>query len=600
MAIHAIILAGGRSSRLHDSAPATVAGAVPDKLFLQRADNGERLIDAVFAATARCERRVVVGPAMDVPPGVARVQEDPPFAGPAAAIATGLAAMDAADDDSVLILAADMPTPDVEALVNATLSGDGLIAVADGRSQPLLCRLKFGSARTAFAGVTGGSAMRCLDELELTPVQVDASAAADVDTWQDAEAAGLGVQQGPVSWFVARERAASAGALLGANRAVECAPAVGLRLAQDAVTPMPIPHYTSSAMDGFAVAGDGPWQLLAPVAEGAQGRNIHRTGGTLEDGQALPILTGSVLPDGTTAIVRSEHSTVEDTPDGDVVALLAGQELRPGADIRHEGEELSPGDVLVTAGTELGARHLPLLAACGVDTVVADRPIVVDCAFTGNEVITSGVPGPGEVRDAFSDSFPALIAGMGAHVGRVDRLADSPDDVHDWLTASTADIVLVTGGSGHSSQDFARIFITQLADTILAESVHCQPGHPTLIASRTVVHDDQTTRPQLIIGVPGNPLAAHVALHSFAAPALAAANGNEFPAVCACQLSGEFKAIKRYRVRLVPARLSADGIAQAQDRTNSHMLSGYAHANCLLVVPPGGVIDGDLLNYLPL
>ena len=586
MVTYAIILAGGRSSRVHRSAP----NMVPDKPFLQRMDGGERLIDVALRATAGCARRVVVGPAMDLPAGVRRVREAPPQSGPASAIAAGLATLGGGPEDSVLILAADMPTPEVAGLLEAELHGDGLIAVAGGYPQPLLCRLRLDAARTAFDGVRGGSVKRCLDGLDLREIALGDDAARDVDTWDDAMHAGFGVVPGAARWVVARQRVYDAGRRIGLHRAEEHVPAVGLRLAQPVCTPIPVPHYSSSAMDGFAVAGPGPWRLLEPAATGAQGRNIHRESGRLRPGKALPILTGSVLPDGTEAIVRAEHARVV----GEGMELLDGHAISPGADVRHAGEELAQGDVIIEAGTVLHARHLPLLAACGVDSVVADRPLTVDCAFTGNEVITSGIPGPGEVRDAFSSSFPALISEMGARVGRMDRLPDSPDEVREWLASSTADVVLVTGGSGRSGQDFARTCITELADEILADSIQCQPGHPTLIASR-----DVRGRLQLIIGVPGNPLAAHVAVHSFAAPAFAGARGLGFPAVRTCTLDGEFHALHRDRVRLIPASLGG-GRATPMANTNSHMLSGYAHADCLLVIDPAGAKAGDLVNYLPL
>lgn len=85
------------------------------------------------------------------------------------------------------------------------------------------------------------------------------------------------------------------------------------------------------------MAGPDPWELLAEPAEGAQGKNIHRAGSQLEQGQALPILTSSLLPDGADRIVRSEHSHFSDGH----LELLDGRSVAKGADIRHAGEELA-------------------------------------------------------------------------------------------------------------------------------------------------------------------------------------------------------------------------------------------------------------------
>lgn len=677
---------------------------------------------------------VVVGPPMPLPPHVHRVREDPPLSGPASALAAGVAALgggsgrgggdtaraggasapDAdvarAGDALVLCLAADMPAPreGVEALLAAAAelpagsdsapdaspdashhaspdpapdpAFDGWIAVADGRDQPLLTLLRLDAARAAFAGVTGGSVMRVLRGLDLRRVTVPASAAADVDTWDDARAHGVGAPPAastptspapttsspapahtPVDWAEARRRVtATAEAMVRRRRraASSLPPETGTVPVADVHSPVDVPHYTSSAMDGYAVAGPPPWRVLAAPAAGAQGRNIHRTGGDLHPGEALPVLTGSLLPRGAEAVVRSEHVTL----DGTTLTPDSGRPPRPGADIRHAGEELAAGEVLVRAGTTLSARHLALLSTCGVDTVEALAPPTVALAFTGNEVVTTGLPGPGEVRDAFSRSFPALLTGWGARVTSTVRLPDDPDAVAAWFTdpaTRAADVVVVTGGSGHSGQDFARQVITAGADAVLADSVRCAPGHPTLLTTRRVggvaaggvgpdgadrdggggadrdtdsdtACDAARPRTQILVGAPGNPLAAHVALHSFVEPALAVLRGGAAPEPAPGISAVDLPADRRGRVRLTPAAyvgaaggaavdsgtaddatINADatngGTAGATGvrlapvtRTHSHMLSGYATADVLLVTPPEGVPAGGPVRYLPL
>ncbi|WP_260438506.1 molybdopterin molybdotransferase MoeA, partial [Corynebacterium bovis] len=590
-----------------------------------------------------------------------------------------------AGDALVLCLAADMPAPreGVEALLAAAAeppagsdsapdagpdtgpcathhaspdpapdaAPDGWIAVADGRDQPLLTLLRLDAARAAFAGVTGGSVMRVLRGLALRRVPVPASAAADVDTWDDARAHGVGAPPAaaetpapahtPVDWAEARRRVtATAEAMVRRRRraASSLPPETGTVPVADVHSPVDVPHYTSSAMDGYAVAGPPPWRVLAAPAAGAQGRNIHRTGGDLHPGEALPVLTGSLLPRGTEAVVRSEHVTL----DGTTLTPDSGRPPRPGADIRHAGEELAAGEVLVRAGTTLSARHLALLSTCGVDAVEALAPPTVALAFTGNEVVTTGLPGPGEVRDAFSRSFPALLTGWGARVTSTVRLPDDPDAVAAWFTdpaTRAADVVVVTGGSGHSGQDFARQVITAGADAVLADSVRCAPGHPTLLTTRRVggaaaggadrdggsgadrdtdgdtAGDAAGPRTQIVVGAPGNPLAAHVALHSFVEPALAVLRGGAAPEPAPGISAVDLPADRRGQVRLTPAAYvgatggaavdsgtaGATGVRLAPvTRTHSHMLSGYATADVLLVTPPEGVPAGGPVHYLPL
>lgn len=419
-----------------------------------------------------------------------------------------------------------------------------------------------------------------------------------------------------LSWADARA-AVTTTVLTHAARGTDTVPvseAVGRTLATAVTSPMDVPHYTSSAMDGFAVRGTGPWRLLAAPVQDAAGRNIHRTGGTLEPGEALPVLTGSLLPTGAEAVIRSEDAEVSCSG-----AQLHAAQPAVGKDIRPAGQERSAGAELLAAGVRLTPRHVAMLCAGGIDEVEVWRRPTVACAFTGNEIVRSGVPGPGEVRDAFSVSFPALLESWGASVVSAEPVPDDPVAVEYWLRRPTtvdADIVVVTGGSGHSTQDFARRFILRAVSDdgeVLASGVACRPGHPTLIARRGA---------QLIIGAPGNPFAAHVALHSFVAPAVAAFTGAEdapavglFSGVCATDVAP----LDRDRVRLVPAVLRAPGGAggtgaggsggvNATDGTtaapipgsHSHMLTGYATADVLLIVPPTGLTAGDAVEYLAL
>ncbi len=128
---------------------------------------------------------------------------------------------------------------------------------------------------------------------------------------------------------------------------------------------------------------------------------------------------------------------------------------------------------------------------------------------------------------------------------------------------------------------------------MLASGVACRPGHPTLLARRGA---------QLIVGAPGNPFAAHVALHSFVAPAVAAFTGlSSVDAVLRSGVCGAaVEPLDRDRVRLIPATLGADRVSTPVDGAHSHMLTGYATGDVLLVVPAAGLSAGDPVEFLEL
>lgn len=218
MEFDAVILAGGRSSRL---------GGVP-KARLNF--DGATLLERSLLATRGARRTVVVGPVReDLPAGVLYCREDPPFSGPAAALAAGMAALAAADDEGpglgqaplTLVLACDMPL--VSGAVAALLADQaghsgagasngtafdgarsggagstGSVAVsADGRTQPLvglygtaaLQRSVDDAARRG--ALVGGSVFGLLASLELRSVLVPPGSTDDVDTWDDADALGI-------------------------------------------------------------------------------------------------------------------------------------------------------------------------------------------------------------------------------------------------------------------------------------------------------------------------------------------------------------------------------------------------------------------------
>lgn len=177
--VDAVVLAGGRGSRL---------GGV-DKGALEVA--GRTLLDGVLDAVAGCARVVVVGD-VAARPGVLVTREDPPFAGPAAAVAAGLALVDA---PWVLLLACDLPqaVAAVPALLGAERGPDGVVAVDEtGRRQHLLCLASVPALRSAVqdAGdLEGAPLRRLLAPLDLAEHPLPARLTQDVDTWHDLERA---------------------------------------------------------------------------------------------------------------------------------------------------------------------------------------------------------------------------------------------------------------------------------------------------------------------------------------------------------------------------------------------------------------------------
>jgi molybdopterin molybdotransferase len=323
----------------------------------------------------------------------------------------------------------------------------------------------------------------------------------------------------------------------------------GLRAARDLRAARPLPHYDSAAMDGWAVRGAGPWC----IGESAE-----------------LIVTGALVPPGTDAVIPAELATVAD-------GCVHAADPRPGRHIRRAGDERDAGAVLLAAGERLTPARLALLAVAGFDAVPVHPALDVALIFTGDEIDAAGMPAPGRVRDAFTPILPAVVEGAGGRVASLDRIGDDARALADAIRASTAPIVLTTGGTGRSHADVLR---SAVDGELLFDGVRMRPGHPTLAA--------RLADGRLLIGLPGNPLAAVLAALAFLAPAL----GPE-PLVEAT-LAEPFAPAAR--TTLIPARRSPLGWLPAAG-IRSHMLTGLAAADAVAVAPPAG---GRAVRLLPL
>ncbi|MDO5752759.1 molybdopterin molybdotransferase MoeA [Arthrobacter sp.] len=387
----------------------------------------------------------------------------------------------------------------------------------------------------------------------------------------------------PHTWEEARALAWSAAEPLPAHT-VPLASALGRILAQDVFSRHAMPHYASSAMDGWAVAGSPPW-ILADK------------GARLTAGQAVPIVTGGLIPRGAKSVLRSESGELSTDDDG-LPVLVRGDAARPGEPkngqhIRPTGQEAEAGELLIKAGTTLNPAHLSLAALGGMDELSVLGRAAVKIVLTGDEVVQAGIPDPGFVRDAFSPQLGAVVTMLGGAVVGLQRAADNLASMLDALVDDEddpADVIITTGATGHSAADFLREAITAMGGTFHVPHIAMRPGHPTLLA--------ELPDGRFIVGLPGNPLAAMVGLLTLGAPLLAKLGSLPEPATTEVACGSP---IKDYQgpTRLMPYRL-VYGLASPCANTDSAMMRGLAAADGLMVVPPHGAKMGETLTAIPL
>lgn len=381
------------------------------------------------------------------------------------------------------------------------------------------------------------------------------------------------------AWSDARAAAHRIGSRMFGRETSPLADASGRTLAADLIALTPLPGYSSSAMDGWAVSGNGPWRVGSPIVAGDRPDSP-----ALRDGSARPIMTGAPIPPHTLGVLRLELGKVADG------LLVATESPRPGAHVRRTGEESHAGDVLLKSGSVLTPPRIALAAVAGHDELtVARRPRAAG-VFLGAEVVAAGVPDPGLVRDAYAPQFPAFLTALGLETVGFERIADSLEETVEAINRADADIVITTGGTAKGATDHVRAALARLGARIVLESIAMRPGHPLLIAR---LPDER-----IVICLPGNPLAAMVALVSIGAPLIDGALGRPLPRLGSAWLAQDIPP-GRGGTRLVPAQLDDDR-ATPTGRQGSGMLGGLAAADTLLVIGERGAAAGDRVPVVPL
>jgi molybdopterin molybdotransferase len=353
--------------------------------------------------------------------------------------------------------------------------------------------------------------------------------------------------------------------------------ALGRVLAEDVRSPLDVPPFDSSAMDGYALAADGAGELRV-VGEARAG---HPAAARVEPGTAIRISTGAAMPEGADAVVPVERVET----DGETVRV---PETSPGDNVRRAGEDVRRDDLVLGAGTPLGPAEIGVLASLGRARVsCAPRPRVA-LLVTGDELTEPGEElGAGRI---FSSNSYALAGQVERAGGELVRRETVPDDAASTRAAleaalSEADLLCVSGGVSVGPHDHVKAALAELGVEERFWGVRLKPGKPTWFGVRDGV---------LVFGLPGNPVSAMVTFHLFAGPALRALQGAPpAPERASAVLDEPVKRNPRreqaLRVRLEPGD---DGWhAATTGHQGSHVLTSMLGASALALIPAG---EGEL------
>ncbi len=349
--------------------------------------------------------------------------------------------------------------------------------------------------------------------------------------------------------------------------------ASGYVLATDILAKTAIPPFAASRVDGYAINGNGPWNLI--------GKNLagQVTGIELGLGQCCYVATGAPIPQNTFAMLKQEDCDVNDS----LVSLKPKMsEAKSGENIRPAGFESAENEVVIKASTKLTPALLGLVSACGYDSVMVYEKPTVDVFIFGDELIFQGAPTGGQVRDSIGPQIKAWLEYLGAQLNEMKFIPDELSAHVEAIKNSTADLVLTTGGTASGPADHLHKAITQSGGEILIDAVNVRPGYHQLLAQLPN---------RFLIGLPGNPQSAVIGLLTLVWPFITGstnqtkrvwetrrlatsvtASSNEHKFVLARQLTG-------------PQNI---GLVEPVAHTDSSMLRGFVDADGYAVITPGG------------
>ena len=375
--------------------------------------------------------------------------------------------------------------------------------------------------------------------------------------------------------------------------------ALGRVLGRDVHSPVNLPPFPQSAMDGYALrAGDcraasaehpARLRLVGTIAAGRL-RQIPRLG----NGEALRIFTGGHLPQGADAILRQEDAQVE----GDI--LLVHGTLPAGQDIREQGEELQKGDLLAMAGSRITPGLLGALAIAGLTQVQVHRAPRISLLTTGDEVVAGGQElRPGEVYDANSHLVTAWLHAAGYRLIVTDHLADDLEQTKRAMGEALvgSDLVITVGGVSVGERDYILAAAKSVGLEQVFWRVRQRPGKPLFFGR---------SGEKLLLGLPGNPGAVFVGLLVHLRRALDLLEGVTAPqphflaGKLGSSLAADAKQERwlRCRVEFSPA---GEAWLHPLPHQSSHMISNLSDCTALVRIPAGRgeLSPGEIVTWLP-
>jgi len=360
----------------------------------------------------------------------------------------------------------------------------------------------------------------------------------------------------------------------------------------------PLPNFDNSAMDGYALntellEGDGPFRLEITGRMAAGDKDTED--GTHSQAGAIRILTGAVVPAGYDTVIMQEKCQVEGSH------LLFQNRPHVGGNIRPGGSDCSVGDLVVSRGTLLEARHIALLAAQGISEIAVRRKVRIAFFSTGSEL---KLPGEtllsGQIYNSNRYTLACQLDQPFVELLDLGTVMDDQELLKDTMAKAVAmaDIVITTGGVSVGDEDHMPGIITELGGTLHIMKVAIKPGKPVTVG---------TIGTTIFLGLPGNPVAAYVNQMLIGRAMIEKLAGIEiyapvsYPAIANFTRDGSTQRQEYVPARIVDRTKDNAPIVEVIKKAGSANLVPLAHSDGFVVFPIGlsKVQSGDVVQFIP-
>jgi len=328
----------------------------------------------------------------------------------------------------------------------------------------------------------------------------------------------------------------------------------GRVLATGIAAPLPLPPFTNSAVDGYAVRsgdlskGEESFPVAGRIQAGAS------AGEAIRPGHAVRIFTGAPMPEGADTVFMQEDVRLDESG---AVVLPPG--LKPGANVRPAGEDIPLGHAALKAGWRLRPQDIALAAAFGLTRLEVRRRIRVAVFSTGNELVTPGdARAAAQLFDSNRFMLMAMLARLGCEVSDLGILGDDRASLALALkkVAAAHDLILTTGGVSTGEEDHVKSAVESVG-TLVLWRMAIKPGRPVAMG---IIGGTP------FIGLPGNPVASFVTFVHVVRPTVLALAGAQVPQPVAMPVRAAFsynKKIARREYVRVFLRKADDGVLEA-------------------------------------